>query len=60
MKVFVTNYLGWDVWKELETGERFARVRTWTASKGSETVILEAPTYDTLRELINMREAQHE
>ena len=60
MKAFVGKYLGWDVWIEIEIGERFVRIRTWTASKGNETVVLEVPTCDALRELIDMREGRSE
>lgn len=55
MKALIDTYRGWTVWCEFEPGERFAEVRAWTAEKENETVILEAPTYDALRELIDLR-----
>lgn len=56
MKALIDTYRGWTVWCEFEPGERFAEVITWTAEKEGETVTLEAPTYNALRKLIDVRE----
>jgi len=62
MKALIETYCGWNIWYEFEPGEQFveARTWTWTAEKEGETVTLEAPTHTALRELIDIREAQHE
>lgn len=59
MKALIDEYKGWSIWGEWQPGERFVENVRWYALKDGETVTLEADTVAALKELIDMREAQH-
>lgn len=54
-RTHMIDYHGW----QIEAVDEVKAVRTYEARNGKQTVILEAPTMESLMTLIDLREGEH-